>query len=500
MKKLISLIILITSFSMLANANEIIIGNIGLVVGTVKNQNDQILKAGDPVYFGDEIIVEDQSKSQVLLLDETVLTLGQKSSITIDEFVYDPNTENGKILTNITSGSVKVLSGKISQGNPEDLVVKTPAGTIGTRGTEFQTIVDDEGDSKVLLIGPGENNTLGLRPGAVEVFNDLGSVVLDSPFAFTEFGVNQIPAPPVTISNEQLQEFQNFLAARTEGLEQQSVQEAIKEGLFDDDQVTGNEIVGEILTDALNLSDGGLTFDQIATLLGTSVEQLLGEDSTEEFENETPENQIALANAEGGDGLAYVLKYGGTNLGVTTYGDFQGITSGTYTYTGNNINMAATKGTGSGTFSGVTTVNFAAQTIANTYSGNLTLDGNDAVDFSYSFTTDYSGGSASTQLSSRDYFSIDNSNGTTAQTTKSGADGFDPQIFTAEESFDGVDSGFYYADSETGFFNVQMNGSSNPSTGSVATIALNVLEYNDAATESENVIDGQRTGIMPKRN
>ena len=71
--------------------------------------------------------------------------------------------------------------------------------------------------------------------------------------------------------------------------------------------------------------------------------------------------------------------------------------------------------------------------------------------------------------------------------------GFDPTNFTAA-------AGDYYADSETGFFNVQMNGSSNPSTGSVATIALNVLEYNDAATESENVIDGQRTGIMPKRN
>ena len=66
--------------------------------------------------------------------------------------------------------------------------------------------------------------------------------------------------------------------------------------------------------------------------------------------------------------------------------------------------MAATKGTGSGTFSGVTTVNFAAQTIANTYSGNLTLDGNDAVDFSYSFTTDYSGGSASSSLYNRRLF------------------------------------------------------------------------------------------------
>ena len=45
-----------------------------------------------------------------------------------------------------------------------------------------------------------------------------------------------------------------------------------------------------------------------------------------------------------------------------------------------------------------------------------------------------------------------------------------------------------------------MNGSPNPSTGSVATIALNVSNYNDAATDTENTIDGQRTGIMPSRN
>ena len=70
---------------------------------------------------------------------------------------------------------------------------------------------------------------------------------------------------------------------------------------------------------------------------------------------------------------------------------------------------------------------------------------------------------------------------------------FTPADFTAA-------AGEYYSDSETGFFNVQMNGSHNPPTGSVATIALNVLEYNDAATDTENTIDGQRTGIMPTRN
>ena len=60
--------------------------------------------------------------------------------------------------------------------------------------------------------------------------------------------------------------------------------------------------------------------------------------------------------------------------------------------------------------------------------------------------------------------------------------------------------GKYYVCDQTAFFNVQMNGSPNPSTGSVATIALNVYKYNDAANASDNTIDGQRTGIMPKRN
>ncbi|WP_440690713.1 FecR domain-containing protein [Candidatus Pelagibacter sp. HIMB1782] len=493
MKKIF--IIFVTLF--LANnlfAEEKVIGAISLSIGKITNQKGQILQAGDKVYFGDEIISDGKSKSQIIFLDETVLTIGESTSITIDEFVFDPNTLNGNFLTTLNKGSVKVLSGLINQKNPENLEVKTAAGTIGSRGTEFQTIVDEEENAQVLLIGPGEDNTLGLRPGAVEVFNELGSVILDTPFSFTELTFNQIPTPPVEITQQQLQQFQDAIDIQA-NLDAQSFENAIKEGLFDDQQITGNEIIGELITDALNLSDGGLTFDQIADVLGVDITQLVGEDLQAEFENETTENQIAMANAEGGDGLAYILRYGGTNLGDTNYGDFQGITSGTYTYTGNNINMAATKGTGSGTFSGVTTVNFASQTINNTYSGTLTLDGNANVDFSYSFTTDYSNGTATTSMwgTNNGIFSINNSNGTTASTTKSGERGFDPSNFTAA-------AGNYYADAATDFFNVQMNGSPNPSTGSVATIALNVTDYNDDASDTENTIDGQRTGIMPSRN
>ncbi|MDC1179404.1 FecR family protein [Candidatus Pelagibacter ubique] len=493
MKKIISFLIFI-SFINFSNASELIVGNIGLAIGNITNQKGEVLKAGDKIYFGDIIKAEDQSKSQILLLDQTVITIGEKTTVTLDEFVYDPNNQEGKITANIIEGSVKILSGKISEKNTDNLIVKTPAGSIGTRGTEFQAIVDqDEEVSKVLLIGPGQNNTLGLRPGAVEVFNDQGSVLLDTPFAFTEFAANQIPTPPVTITNEQLQEFQNFLDVREAGLESEEVQTAIKEGLFDDNQIQGNEIIGEIVQTALDTAGGGLTFDQLATVLGVSLEQLIGEEGIEEIENESAENQIAMANAEGGDGLAYVLRYGGTNLGNTSYGDFQGITSGTYTYTANGVNMAATTGTGSGTFNGQTIVNFATKEISNTFSGTISLDGNDTVDFSHSFTVDYSGGAAGTSLDNvnLDQFSINNGTGATASV--------DLSLPGDYANYQPADS-LYLGEATTNFSNVQMNGSSNSPIGSIGNLSFTVDQYVDVGGVIANSINGQRTGVMPARN
>ena len=476
-----------------ANASEIIVGNIGFAIGNITNQKGETLKAGDKIYFGDVIKTEDQSKSQILLLDQTVITIGAKTSVTLDEFIYDPNSQEGKITTNIIEGSVKVLSGKISEKNPDNLVVKTPAGSIGTRGTEFQAIVDqDEEVSKVLLIGPGQNNTLGLRPGAVEVFNNQGSVLLDTPFAFTEFAANQIPTPPVTITNEQLQEFQNFLDVREAGLENEEIQTVIKEGLFDDNQIQGNEIIGEIVQTALDTAGGGLTFDQLATVLGVSLEQLIGEEGIEEIENESLENQIAMANAEGGDGLAYILRYGGENQGDTTYGDFQGISSGTYTYTANGVNMAATTGTGSGTFDGQTVVNFATKQISNTYSGTISLNGKDQVDFTHSYTTDYSGGAAGVSLDSvnSDDFNINNATGATGSVNLN--------LPADYENYQPADI-LYLGEAVTNFSNVKMNGSNNSPIGSVGHFDLTVSQFVDRGGEIANSINGQRTGVMPKR-
>lgn len=45
------------------------------------------MSSGQTVFIGDEIKVGQQSRLQVMLLDETVFTLGANASMTIDEFV-----------------------------------------------------------------------------------------------------------------------------------------------------------------------------------------------------------------------------------------------------------------------------------------------------------------------------------------------------------------------------------------------------------------------------
>ena len=43
--------------------------------------------------------------------------MGEDTELTIDDFVYDPKTNDGNFVTNIKSGTVKFITGKISKKN-----------------------------------------------------------------------------------------------------------------------------------------------------------------------------------------------------------------------------------------------------------------------------------------------------------------------------------------------------------------------------------------------
>ena len=176
---LTALMLTLFSFSLVI-ANEFI-GVVAVGVGNIFNQKNEKLITGSKIYFGDTIIVSEQSNAQILLLDETALTIGEKSELTIDDFVYDPQTKVGKIVSNIKVGTVRVITGEISKQNPDNLEVNIPTGSIGARGTEFIVVTESDKKSTVVLLGPGKRNTLGMIPGILNVSDGSNTVNISTP-------------------------------------------------------------------------------------------------------------------------------------------------------------------------------------------------------------------------------------------------------------------------------------------------------------------------------
>tara|TARA_B000000475_G_C15917815_1_gene415343 strand:+ start:146 stop:721 length:576 start_codon:yes stop_codon:yes gene_type:complete len=180
LKSLLSILILLM-FTQSYGFSKEFIGVISAGIGDITNQNDEKLTTGSKIFYGDTIIVKEKSNAQILLLDETALTVGEKSELTIDDFVYDPKTKVGKIVSNIKLGTVRIITGEISKQNPDNLNVKIPTGSIGARGTEFAVLTESNNKSTIVLLGPGKNNTLGMIPGVLKVSDGFNSVDLTQP-------------------------------------------------------------------------------------------------------------------------------------------------------------------------------------------------------------------------------------------------------------------------------------------------------------------------------
>ena len=218
MKKILSVLFaFVFLFSINTNAEEKLtiekqlVGIVGAISGTVKTETRE-LKTGDKIYLNETIYAGLGSGTQILLLDQSTFTVGEDSEVVMDTFVFDPKTNDGKIVASVKQGSLKVISGLISKKNPDSLTVKVPEGTLGSRGTEFQTMVS-KGKTDTLLIGPGKNNTLGMRPGAVLVGNSLGQTLLDNPYSMTSMTKNKAPGQAKKITKNQLKKFNKKMKA-----------------------------------------------------------------------------------------------------------------------------------------------------------------------------------------------------------------------------------------------------------------------------------------------
>ena len=134
---------------------------------------------------------------------------------------------------NMASGTARFITGKLGKINKQNISIKTPTATIGIRGTDFTTTVDELGRSLVILL-PDEDGT---SSGEITVTTASGVEILNEPFQATMVSAWETPPTrPVTLANMTLGLIDNMLiVSRPE-----EVNEAVEE------QQSGNSPTAEL--------------------------------------------------------------------------------------------------------------------------------------------------------------------------------------------------------------------------------------------------------------
>ncbi len=101
-------------------------------------------KPGTPVFVGSQLKTGAKSSLGVTFKDETVMSFGPDTELTVDEYLYAPSQGKLKLASKLAKGSLNYVSGVIAKLQPDAVSVTTPTGTIGVRGTRFAIMIEGE--------------------------------------------------------------------------------------------------------------------------------------------------------------------------------------------------------------------------------------------------------------------------------------------------------------------------------------------------------------------
>ena len=144
---------------------------------------------------------------EATFLDSSVVRLTEHSTLTIDEYVYDPDPSKSKMALNFASGTARFVTGALGRIDKQNIRITTPTADIAIRGTDFTCTVDELGRSLIILL-PDPN---GDASGEIVVTTALGSVALNKPYQATTVDVFESPPTKPVILDLTLEIIDNLL-------------------------------------------------------------------------------------------------------------------------------------------------------------------------------------------------------------------------------------------------------------------------------------------------
>lgn len=349
------------------------------------------MSSGQSVFLGDDIKVGDGGRMQVMLLDETIFTLGANSVMRIDEFVYDPADDTKNTLsTSIKRGAFRFVSGQVAKRDANAMTVKLPSATIGVRGTSVAGEVDDNGAAQIILLGPAPDNSLGLPAGAINVANDAGVIDITRPGFVTEIAAISVPpAPPQQATPTQIRQLEQALSEDAvselaDGLGVPSTEIIVQAGTDSDgdgqlDNFAANENLSNAILQATG-SEGGVTNDR--ELLTQVAETLFADEMTEN----TPDGADFFRGVNLGEDIGNLLAGDFKYLGPTQLSELADFgPTGRVTFSGADAKIQDMNNNDVGSFSLTQVWDFADKRVSSAIDGQFTMSAGSYGEISGSF-------------------------------------------------------------------------------------------------------------------
>ena len=162
------------------------------------------LSTEQKIYEDDTILTGNRARVQIILNDDSVFTIGRKSKVKLETFIYDATKKQGMSEVEADYGLVKFVTGKIAKSQPQNVKVKTPFATIGVRGSGGIVQVADNGAT-----------TVGLTQCCLDVSSNGGNtppVPLDNVNDFSQVNdPNEPPTPAQPMTPEVRAQLNGFL-------------------------------------------------------------------------------------------------------------------------------------------------------------------------------------------------------------------------------------------------------------------------------------------------
>ncbi len=173
----------LTLHPILAQA-QVAVGNANKIVAAVRGvlqTNSRDLVAKDAVFSDEVVNTGADSAARFIFRDNTMLSIGANSAVTLDKFVFDVDASNSTVALSMSTGVMRFVSGNLPK---KVYSIRTPTALIGIRGTIL-----------VVTVGANGLTTVSVVEGVATVSGAGTTTTVNSGFT-TTVSQGAPPAPP----------------------------------------------------------------------------------------------------------------------------------------------------------------------------------------------------------------------------------------------------------------------------------------------------------------